>query len=134
MSKSTSSIKGVLRLLDEPNQLRRKIMGAVTDASTDVVYDPDQAPGVANLLDILAACIGEQPHRLAIQFDRYGELKQAVADAVLDTLAPIRERYLRLAAETDHVRAVLLAGADQARQQACAKVRQAKAAIGLLQI
>jgi tryptophanyl-tRNA synthetase len=134
MSKSTPSVKGVLRLLDEPNQLRRKIMGAVTDAGTDVVYDPDQAPGVANLLDILAACTGTQPQRLAIQFDRYGELKQAVADAVLDTLTPIRERFLRLVTESEHVRSVLLAGADQARQQAGEKVRQAKTAIGLLQI
>ncbi len=134
MSKSTSSAAGALRLLDEPNQLRRKIMRAVTDTGTTVAYDPDQAPGVANLLNILAGCTGTQPQHLATQFDRYGELKQAVADTVVDTLSPIRERYLRLAAEPDHIRAVLLAGAKQARQHACDKVRRAKTAIGLLQI
>ncbi|MBV9161778.1 MAG: tryptophan--tRNA ligase [Pseudonocardiales bacterium] len=132
MSKSTSSAAGALRLLDEPNLLRRKIMRAVTDAGTTVIYDSNQAPGVANLLDILGGCTGTQPQHFATQFDRYGELKQAVANAVVDSLAPIRERYLQLAAEPSHVRAVLRAGAKRARDLACDKVRQAKAAIGLL--
>jgi tryptophanyl-tRNA synthetase len=132
MSKSTSSAAGALRLLDEPTVLRRKIMRAVTDAATTVVYDPARAPGVANLLDILAGCTGEQPQRLAAQFDRYGELKQAVADAVVATLAPIRQRYLALTAEPEHVQRALRAGATQAQQQASDKVRQAKSAIGLL--
>jgi tryptophanyl-tRNA synthetase len=132
MSKSTSSAAGALRLLDEPDLLRRKIMRAVTDAGTTVTYDPEHAPGVANLLDILAGCTGAQPHHLAAQFDRYGELKRAVADAVVDTLGPIRERYLQLTAQPDHVRGVLRAGAERAREQAGDKVRQAKSAIGLL--
>jgi tryptophanyl-tRNA synthetase len=134
MSKSTSSAAGALRLLDQPDLLRRKIMRAVTDTGTTVTYDPAQAPGVTNLLDILAGCTGTPPRQLATQFDRYGELKQAVADVVVDTLDPIRERYLRLMSEPDHVRAVLRAGAKQAREHAYDKVREAKAAIGLLPI
>ena len=132
MSKSSSTPAGALRLLDEPDVLRRKIMRAVTDAGTAVAYDPAGAPGVANLLDILAGCTGEQPQRLATQFDRYGELKRAVADAVVRTLAPIRQRYLELAAEPECVRAVLRAGAEQANEQAGGKVAQARSAIGLL--
>ncbi len=132
MSKSSSSAAGALRLLDEPDLLRRKIMRAVTDASTTVSYDPDHAPGIANLLDILAGCTGAQPQHLAAQFDRYGELKQAVADAVVDTLAPVRTRYLQLTAAPDHVRGVLRAGAKRAREKASDKLRQAKSAIGLL--
>jgi tryptophanyl-tRNA synthetase len=132
MSKSTSSAVGALRLLDEPTVLRRKIMRAVTDAGTVVVYDPPRAPGVANLLDILAGCTGDQPHHLAAQFDRYSELKQAVAEAVVATLAPIRQRYLALTAQPDHVQDILRAGAKQAREMASNKVRQAKSAIGLL--
>ena len=134
MSKSTSSAAGALRLLDEPDLLRRKIMRAVTDAGAEVIYDPIRAPGVANLLDILAGCTGNQPQRLTAEFKRYGELKRAVADAVVDTLAPIRERYLRLAREPDHVQSALRAGAEHARDHARDKVCQAKEAIGLLPI
>jgi tryptophanyl-tRNA synthetase len=134
MSKSTSSAAGALRLLDEPDLLRRKVMRAVTDAGASVAYDPDRAPGVANLLDILAGCTGGQPQHLATRFDGYGALKRAVADAVVDTLTPIRDRYLRLTADPDHVRAVLRDGAKQAREQASDKVREARAAIGLLPI
>ena len=134
MSKSTSSAAGALRLLDEPDLLRRKIMRAVTDAGAEVIYDPVRAPGVANLLDILAGCTGNQPQRLAAEFKRYGELKRAVADAVVDTLAPIRERYLRLATEPDYVQSALRAGAKHARDHARDKVCRAKEAIGLLPI
>ena len=109
MSKSSSSAAGSLRLLDPPELLRRKVMRARTDAATTVAYDPSRAPGVANLLDILAGCTGEQPTQLAARFDGYGELKRAVADAVVGTLAPLRERYLQLAAEPERVRAVLRA-------------------------
>ena len=132
MSKSTSSAAGALRLLDEPAMLRRKIMRAVTDTGTTVVYDPVQAPGVANLLDILASCTGDDPHRLAIHFDSYGQLKQAVADAVVATLSPIRQRYLALTAQPDHVHDILRAGAKRGHERALDKLRQAKSAIGLL--
>jgi tryptophanyl-tRNA synthetase len=89
---------------------------------------------VANLLDILAGCTGGQPQHLATRFDGYGALKRAVADDVVETLTPIRDRYLRLTADPDHVRAVLRDGAKQAREQASDKVREARAAIGLLPI
>ena len=133
MSKSSSTATGALRLLDEPDILRRKVMRAVTDGGSTVVYDPEHAPGLANLLDILAGCTGTQPpQQLAAQFTGYAQLKHAVAEAVVDTLTPIRNRYLRLAAEPDHVHAVLRAGAKRAREHASAKLEQAKAAIGLL--
>ncbi|GAA4206750.1 tryptophan--tRNA ligase [Actinocatenispora rupis] len=132
MSKSTSSAAGALRLLDEPDALRRKVMRAVTDTGTDVVYDPDHRPGVSNLLDILAACTADDPRVLAPLFTSYGELKRAVADSVVATLAPVRERYADLAADPTYVRDVLRAGAARARDLAGAKVRAAKEAIGLL--
>jgi tryptophanyl-tRNA synthetase len=132
MSKSTSSTAGALRLLDEPAVLRRKVMRAVTDTGTEVTYDPQHKPGTSNLLAILASCTSGEPDRLAQHFDRYSELKEAVADAVVTTLAPVRERYAELARDPDYVRAVLRAGAKRAREQASEKVRQAKKAIGLL--
>jgi tryptophanyl-tRNA synthetase len=132
MSKSAASAAGALRLLDEPEVLRRKVIHAVTDTDGEVAYDPGRKPGVSNLLDILASCTGQEPAALAQRFDRYGDLKQAAADAVVDTLAPVRERYLELAHDPEHVRSVLRAGASRASKQAAEKVRQAKAAIGLL--
>jgi tryptophanyl-tRNA synthetase len=132
MSKSAPSTAGVLRLLDEPDVLRRKVMRAVTDTDSVVSYDPDRKPGISNLLAILAACTGDEPQRLAGRFNQYGELKKTVADTVVATLAPIRDRYLQLAEDPQHVQAVLRAGADRARGLANVKVRQAKAAIGLL--
>ena len=132
MSKSASSPAGTLRLLDPPDVLRRKVMRAVTDIDTDVRYDPERKAGVSNLLAILAACTGGEPRGLAASFDRYSELKTAVADAVVDTVIPIRERYLSLAEDPRSVHAALRVGAERARETADAKIRQAKAAIGLL--
>jgi len=132
MSKSTSSAAGALRLLDEPEVLRRTVMRAVTDAGTDVVYDAERSPGVANLLTILAACTGQEPTRLAQEFHRYSELKQAVADAVIATLAPVQRRYLELADEPAYIQSVVRAGAARARERAGEKVRVAKSALGLL--
>jgi tryptophanyl-tRNA synthetase len=132
MSKSASSAAGVLRLLDEPDVLRRKVMRAVTDTGTEVSYDPELKPGVSNLLTILAACTGDRPQNLAGRFDRYGVLKKAVAEAVVTTLAPVRDRYLELAEDPQYVRGVLRAGAERARDLAAGKVRLAKEAIGLL--
>jgi tryptophanyl-tRNA synthetase len=133
MSKSTSSAAGALRLLDEPEVLRRKVLRAVTDAQSDVTYDPERRPGVSNLLAILAACTGgDDPARLALEFDRYGELKEAAADAVVATIAPVRERYLELARDPGYVQSVLRSGAGRARKLARDRVQEAKEAIGLL--
>lgn len=132
MSKSALSAAGSLRLLDEPDVLRRKVMRAVTDTGGEVVYDPVRKPGVSNLLAILAACTGQEPEGLSGQFGRYGDLKHAVADAVVATLAPVRDRYTELSRDPGHVRSVLRAGAARASEQGREKVRQAKAAIGLL--
>jgi tryptophanyl-tRNA synthetase len=132
MSKSTSSAAGALRLLDEPDVLRRKVMRAVTDSGSEVVYDPERKPGTSNLLAILASCTNDEPQRLASLFDRYGQLKEATADAVVATLAPVQKRYAELACDPDYIQAVLRAGAKRAHEQASKKVRQAKATIGLL--
>jgi tryptophanyl-tRNA synthetase len=132
MSKSSSSAAGSLRLLDEPAVLRRKVMRAVTDADGEVAYDPARKPGVSNLLAILAACTGQETDSLSGQFGRYGDLKHAVADAVVATLGPVRDRYLELSRDPGHIQSVLRAGAARASRQGREKVRQAKAAIGLL--
>jgi len=132
MGKSQADTAGVLGLLDPPDLLRRKVARAVTDTRGEVRYDPVAQPGVANLLDILAALVKDSPLALAPLFGGYGELKQAVADAVVATLRPIRQRYADLAGDPDGVAAVLRAGAARARPGAAATVRRARTALGLV--
>jgi tryptophanyl-tRNA synthetase len=130
MGKTNASGAGVIGLLDPPEVVRRKVMRAVTDAGTEVRHDPAGQPGVSNLLEILAAVQRAAPD--ALVFDSYGGLKAAVADAVVEMLRPVRERYTALAAEPGYVRDVLTVGAQRARSRCEATVRRAKEAIGLL--
>ncbi len=132
MGKSSASAAGVLRLLDPPDVLRRKISRAVTDNLGEVRYDPAGQPGVATLLEILAACSGDSPAVLAPLFDSYRELKAAVGDTVEATLRPIRERYADLSADPTIVRDALATGAAKARDRAAATVGRARLALGLL--
>jgi tryptophanyl-tRNA synthetase len=131
MSK-TGPEAGTVFLLDPPDTIRRKLMRAVTDGEREVRYDPVAKPGVANLLEILAACTFEDPAGLAAAFDSYGALKAAVADAVCGVLRPIQSRYAELARDPAYVVAVLTDGADRVRDRAQATVRRAREAIGLI--
>jgi tryptophanyl-tRNA synthetase len=131
MGKSNASSAGVLFLLDEADLLRRKIMRAVTDTEKEVRYHPETKPGVSNLLEILAVCTGGRPDDLAVRFDSYGALKEAVADAVIATIVPIQERYRELTADPRRVDRVLSDGVERVRDGADAVVRRAREAMGL---
>jgi tryptophanyl-tRNA synthetase len=132
MSKSAPPGSGVLHLLDEPAVLRRTVARAVTDSLAVVAYEPDTRPGVANLLSVLGACTGVAPAELAGRYSRYGDLKKAVADAVVATVEPLQKRYADLSADPGYVRDVLRDGAARASEIAAPTVRAAKEAIGLL--
>jgi tryptophanyl-tRNA synthetase len=132
MGKSHDSGAGIVYLLDEADVVRKKIMRAVTDSGPDVEYDPSSRPGVANLLEILAACTGGDPRELAGAHSSYGALKKDTAEAVLELLRPIRERHAELAADPGHVDEVLRKGAERARGMARPTVDAAYRAIGLL--
>lgn len=132
MGKSHDSGAGIIYLLDEADVVRKKIMRAVTDTEPDVEYDPSSRPGVANLLEILAACTKEDPKELAGAYTSYGALKKDTAEAVLELLRPVRERHAELAADPGHVDEVLKKGAERARGMARPTVDAAYRAIGLL--
>jgi tryptophanyl-tRNA synthetase len=131
MGKTNASPGGVLFLLDEPDVLRRKVMRAVTDAEREVRYMPETKPGVSNLLDILAVTSGDRPDQLATQFRSYGELKTAVADSVVDLLAPIQARYRALTADPRELDELLAQSVERVRERADATVRRARTAMGL---
>ncbi|MBT2472483.1 tryptophan--tRNA ligase [Streptomyces sp. ISL-66] len=134
MGKSGGAGPGVVFILDEPEVVRKKVMRAVTDSGDGpVVYDRASRPGVANLLDVLAACTGGEPAELADGYSGYGALKRDVADAVVELLRPVRERHAELAADPGAVEAVLREGAGRARAIARPVVDRAYRAIGLLE-
>ncbi|GIG92803.1 tryptophan--tRNA ligase [Plantactinospora endophytica] len=132
MGKTSSSEAGTILLLDPPEVIRRKVLRAVTDPDRTVGYDPQRRPGVANLLEILAACLGGSPTDLAADYGSYAQLKKAVAEAVESMLRPIRLRYTELSRDPGYVRRVLADGADRARDNAADTVHRAKRALGLL--
>ncbi|MFF4100246.1 tryptophan--tRNA ligase [Streptomyces sp. NPDC001903] len=134
MGKSGGSGPGVVFMLDEPGVIRKKVMRAVTDSGDGgVVYDREARPGVANLLDVLAACTGGDPAALAEEYGGYGALKRDVADAVVELLRPVQERHAELAADPAAVEKVLREGAGRARALARPVVDRAYRAIGLLE-
>jgi tryptophanyl-tRNA synthetase len=132
MGKSDDSGLGVVYLLDEPDVVRKKVMRAVTDSGREVVYDREERPGLANLLEILASCTGGNPEALAGVYESYGSLKKDTAEAVVELLRPVQERHSALCADPGYVEGVLRDGADKARAMARPTVDAAYRAIGLL--
>ncbi|MBL1107135.1 tryptophan--tRNA ligase [Streptomyces sp. 5-8] len=132
MGKSEDSGAGVVYLLDEPDTVRKKVMRAVTDSGREVAYDREGRPGVANLLDVLAACTGGNPESLADVYDSYGSLKKDTAEAVVEVLRPLQARHRELCADPAYVEGVLRDGAEKARALARPMVDTAYRAIGLL--
>lgn len=133
MGKSSNVDSGLIYLLDKPEVVRRKVGRAVTDHRSTVAYDPQRRPEVSNLLEILAACHREDPAFTALRFETYASLKEALAEAIVDTLAPIQRRYAELIAERGHLDAVRQRGAARVRDRAAGTVARAKQAIGLAQ-
>jgi len=132
MSKSAESPQGTVLVLDEPAVIERKFKRAVTDTGTDVVFDPQTKPGVANLLSILAAATDRRPADVAEGYTQYGPLKADTAAAVIELLRPLRERYGELAGDPEAVRATLRRGAEKAESIAGPTLERARNAIGLL--
>ena len=107
MSKSADSPLGTIGLLDAPEEITRKVRKAVTDTDGEVRYDRATKPGLANLLDLLAAATGSTPQEVARGYTRYGDLKRDVAEALSELLRPVRERRAELDDDPAAVAAVL---------------------------
>ncbi|MEJ6511073.1 MAG: tryptophan--tRNA ligase [Actinomycetota bacterium] len=132
MSKSEDSPQGTILVLEDLDAVAKKIKRAVTDTDTDVRFDVAEKPGVSNLLSILSACTGTTPEELADSYTRYGDLKTAVAEAVVETLRPIQARFAELAADPTGTASILAAGAEKARAIAGPVLERARTNIGLL--
>ena len=115
MSTTGGSEQGTVYVLDEAKAIEKKLKSAVTDSGSEVRRGPDK-PGVSNLIEILAAVRGASPDAIEAEFAqaRYGELKTAVAAAVVDYLAPVRERFQQLRADEAALESILAGGAERA--------------------
>jgi tryptophanyl-tRNA synthetase len=132
MSTTGGTPEGTVLVLDEPAIVERKIKRAVTDSGTDIIRAPDK-PGVTNLIDILAVARGTSPDAVEEEMRSargYGDLKAATAQAVVEMLAPVRERYGELRGDEQRLEAILAEGAQKARAMASETLGDVRAAMG----
>jgi len=133
MSKSLGG-SGCLFLLEEPAVNAKKIRSAVTDTGREVVFDPENKPGVANLLTILSALSGTAIPQLEERFAGagYGDLKKEVAEAFVSFVEPFRDRVAALMADPASLDDILAEGAARARAQASQRLAQVYDRVGFL--
>ncbi len=132
MSTTSGSEQGTVYVLDEPKAIEKKLKSAVTDSGSEVRRDPEK-PGVSNLIEILAAVRAAEPAAIEAELAdaRYGELKAAVAAAVVDYLAPVRERYQELRADEAALEAILADGAARAHAIAAPTLADVRERMGV---
>jgi len=132
MSKSDPNEKSCIYLTDPENVIRKKIGSAVTDSETCVKYDVENKPGISNLLTILSACTNKPINELEEEFkdSNYGTFKKAVADAVVELLKPIQERFTEYV-NSKELDEILNKGRDNASYAASKMIRKVYKKIGL---
>ncbi len=132
MSTTGGTPQGTVLVLDEPDVIAKKVRSAVTDSGSGITKSPEK-PGISNLIDILAAVRGTTPEQIEREFDGagYGAFKQAVADAVVDYLAPVRERYEALRVDEPGLERTLAQGAEKARAIASGVLADVRTAMGV---
>jgi tryptophanyl-tRNA synthetase len=132
MSTSADGVQGTVLVTDPPEVIVKKFRTAVTDSGREVVRAPDKA-GVSNLIDILAAVRGIAQDDVERDFagSGYGAFKQAVGDAVVEYLTPVRERFTELRADEAKLEAILESGADKARAIASGTLADVREAMGV---
>ncbi|MDY4593215.1 MAG: tryptophan--tRNA ligase [Eubacteriales bacterium] len=136
MSKSDPTPGAVVSVLDDESVILKKFKKAVTDSGCEILYDPDNKPGISNLLTILAATSGKSIEQVQqdCQGMRYGDLKLAVAGSVIEMLRPFRKRYDDLMNNKDYLLQVAREGQVRASEMASKKLAEFKKAIGYVLI
>ena len=131
MSKSVSSPLGKLDIFDSPADIEKKIKKAVTDTDGEMRYDWETKPGLSNLIDIYAAFSAEAPASVAAKFERYGDFKTELAALVVESLAPVAQRYSELMADPAELENLMHKGAQKASRVSEAVYNRAASAMGL---
>ncbi len=134
MSKSDPNLSSMVYVTDRPDEIRKKIMSAVTDSTAEVRAGEDK-PGVTNLLTIMSACTGRSVATLEAEFSGkgYGDFKKGVADAVVATLDPVRLRYDELIKDREELGRIFKAGAEQAQAVAFRTLSKVNRKVGFVE-
>lgn len=133
MSKSSTNQGHALRLLDPPDVLRKSIMRATTDSLNRITFDPENQPGVYNLLNIYQAITHKSEAEILAEFEGkgYGNLKKQVAEVVIATLEPVQARYYEMTRDPAYIEQILKEGADRVRPIAEHRLHVAQQRLGL---
>jgi tryptophanyl-tRNA synthetase len=132
MSTTGGTPAGTIYVTDEPDAVIKKFKSAVTDSDREIRYSEDK-PGISNLLEILSVARGTAIAELEREFDGagYGDFKLAVGEAVVEYLAPVRERYDALRADERGLEETLRVGAEKARAIATQTMSDVRTAMGV---
>ncbi|MEU7433220.1 tryptophan--tRNA ligase [Streptomyces sioyaensis] len=134
MSKSASSPKGIIDLLDDPKVTAKKVKSAVTDTDTVIRFDREAKPGVSNLLSILSTLTGTSVPDLERSYEgkMYGALKTDLAEVMVDFVTPFRNRTQEYLDDPETLDAILAKGAEKARAVAAETLATTYDRLGLL--
>jgi len=134
MSKSDPD-ESFVSLFDDPDTIRRKIKRAVTDSEAQIRFDPENKPGVSNLLTILSALKNQTVEEVEQSLSGlgYGQLKEAVAQTVIEEFAPIQARYKEIMADKTYLPTILKENAARAQYLAQKTLRKVYKKVGLYQ-
>ncbi|WP_040833712.1 tryptophan--tRNA ligase [Nocardia brevicatena] len=134
MSKSASSEAGLINLLDDPKITAKKVRSAVTDTGREIRYDPENKPGISNLLVILSSLTEIPIVTLELDYTGrgYGDLKSDVADALVEFLTPLRTKVEEYLADQGELDRILASGAERAREIAGKTLAQVYDRMGFL--
>ena len=131
MSKSDLG-EGSVFLLDDPDTIRRKIKRAVTDSETEIRFDPENKPGVSNLLNIISAQTGESIDSICAELNGqgYGALKNRAADVTIASLEPLQAEFKRIIGDKDYLLKVLNSNSERAAYLASKTLRKVQKKVG----
>lgn len=134
MSKSAENVNDVIFLDDSEETIIKKIKKAVTDSENKVRFDPENKPGVSNLMQIYSVLTEKNFSDIEKKFENegYGTFKQAVADKVVECLKPIQEKYNELLNDRDYLERIYTEGKIKAEKLASGTLREVKERIGIL--
>src|SRR5213079_884806 len=126
MSKSRGSESGTVLMLDSPDTIRKKLKTAVTDSGSDVRYDPEEKPGISNLIELMTVVTGDSIPDVEARYDGsgYGQFKSDVADAIVEVLDAIQARYRELRGDVGELQRLLDIGAEKARAESAPTLAQ----------
>ena len=136
MSKSDENENAVVRILDTPDAIMRKFKRAVTDSDSEIRFDPENKPGVSNLLTIYSCFSGKSIEEAEREFDGkgYGDFKTAVGQVCCDKLIPVQQEYQRILADKAYLEEVMKKGADEASYYARKTLSKVRRKLGFVNL